>query len=80
MHITQKAVTSFNRSNEPCFNESYNKAHGIHSMKEHALFLSVQQEDSGIMKQPISLKKVREYIKWNPDFIEQLNDKYKRFE
>lgn len=62
MKITQKAVSSFNRGKTPLYNENWNKAHGIHSVAEHALFSTVQWHDSGVMKKPISLKKVKEYL------------------
>jgi hypothetical protein len=77
MKITQKAISSFNNKKEPCFNESWNKANGIHSMAEHALLSTIQYHDSGICKRPISLKKVKEYLELNPNAFEKINERFK---
>lgn len=62
MKITQKMINSFNRGKKPSFNENWNAANGIHSMQEHALLAKIQWSDSGMLKRPISLKKVNEYL------------------
>lgn len=62
MKVTQKAIKSFNNRNLPGFNEAYNTSKGFHSCAEHCLFSAVQWSISGIMKEPITMREVKEYL------------------
>lgn len=59
--VTQKAVTSFNSGRSLSGNDNWNKANGLHTREQDQLFRAVQYADSGMMKNPISIKKVKEY-------------------
>lgn len=72
MKITQKSISSFNSGKLPKFNENWNKANGIHSLREHALFNLVQWNDSGMLKEPISLKKIKEYLELYPNALDKI--------
>jgi hypothetical protein len=62
MKITQKSLRSFNLGKEPSYNEEYNKAHEIHSMKEHSFLSEVQWAKSGMCRERITMKDINNHL------------------
>lgn len=69
MKITNKTLASFNRGNEPCFNESYNKAQGWPNMLEYSFLCFVRNAVHGMFKGKITMAHIEDvlsYKEWKP--------------
>lgn len=64
MKISVKSLNSFNQGKEPVFNEAYNSAHGVHSMKEHAFLSRVSVQNHGLFRygKRVTSGMIREYL------------------
>ncbi len=58
-------ISSFNSRKIPGFNESYNKAMGVHNMIEHAFLSQVQYSCSGIMKLKLKRSDIEDFLSYN---------------
>jgi hypothetical protein len=80
MIIKQKSVTSFNNGNEPLYNPHWNKAQGFHTLTEHTIMRVYQWSDSGMRRLKITLKGLLEWIEWNKDMVNDIIEKYSKYE
>ncbi len=73
MKITQKMIDYYNNNRSvfdmSSFNEDYNKAHGIPSMKELAFIHTVHAHNFGICRGKVTMKMIKEKQKYSTSGI-----------